>query len=68
MSKILYGLAKSLAYPSGKEGGYFPRSNGFYLPTRCLEEGGMVKVHCESGSTYVKCKSCVCPDVRGWCE
>ncbi len=33
-------LAISLAYPSGKEGGHFTRSNDFYLPSLRLMGGG----------------------------
>jgi hypothetical protein len=39
----LYGLAISLAYPNGEEGGYFTCSKDFYLPSRRLEEGEVIR-------------------------
>jgi len=36
-------LAISLAYPNGEEGGYFTCSKDFYLPSRRLEEGEVIR-------------------------
>ncbi len=46
MSQILYGLATSLAYPSGEEGGNF-LLNDLYLPSLRVKEGGEVSSPCE---------------------
>jgi hypothetical protein len=39
MSQIGYGLATSIAYPSGEEGDNF-LLNYFYLPSLRVEKGG----------------------------
>jgi hypothetical protein len=40
LTYIWYGLAISPGYPRGEEGGYFTRSNYFFLPSLSFDEGG----------------------------